>query len=137
VDTTTQLMFYVMLHPRGGIIAGPSLMHSGSRVPQAQVSQKFTKLEPWCVPSIQQQSGCETLVCSALSILGLGVISLVVCRLWLEKLRRSGRLAAVEASLGYKVRRKEEYKVLPLPIRALLHSNARLDVDIACSCLYM
>jgi hypothetical protein len=48
LDTATQLMIYVVLHPHGGIVAGPSLVLSGSRLPQSLASQKSTILAPWC-----------------------------------------------------------------------------------------
>jgi hypothetical protein len=51
IARTSKMMFYVMIHRHGGIVAGPSLMMSGSRVPQAQASQKGAILAPWCAPS--------------------------------------------------------------------------------------
>ena len=51
VATTSKMMFYVMIHRHGGIVAGPSLVLSGSRVPQAQASQKGAILAPWCDPT--------------------------------------------------------------------------------------
>jgi hypothetical protein len=120
VDTTTQLMFSMLCDAasaRGNHSRLFSAVHRQQSATCAGVA-KSTKLESWCVPSIQQRSRRETLMCTTLSILGLCVSSLVVCRLWQGKLRRIGQLSAVEASLGCKLRQKEEYKVLPLLIRA-------------------
>ena len=49
LEASSRMMFYVMIHRRGGIIAGPSLMFSGSRVPQRLAPQKGIILGPWYV----------------------------------------------------------------------------------------
>jgi hypothetical protein len=34
-----------------------------------------------------------------------------VCRLWQDDLKKSGKLASAEASAGYRIKPREEYKV--------------------------
>lgn len=48
IASTSKMMFYVMIHRHGGIIAGPSLVFSGSKVPQHMATQKASILAPWC-----------------------------------------------------------------------------------------
>jgi hypothetical protein len=59
IDRTSNMMFYVVIHRRGGIVAGPALFYTGSKVPQSKAPQKATILEPWCGHT-QHQFRCET-----------------------------------------------------------------------------
>lgn len=117
IATTSKLMFYVMIHRHGGIVAGPSLMYSGSRVPKSMALQKGAILAPWCAPMLHQFR-CFT----SLSQL---VTSVRACRLWQTVLASTGKLAAAERERGYKFRPKEEYKVC-----AALHYNT---TTLSCS----
>lgn len=47
IDASSRMMFYVMIHRREGIVKGPDLMYTGSRVPQRLAPQKGSILAPW------------------------------------------------------------------------------------------
>lgn len=49
VKGASKMMFYVVLHPRAGIICGPDLVLTGSRVAAVDKAQKEQLLRQWCV----------------------------------------------------------------------------------------
>lgn len=56
ISATSRIMFYVMNHCHGGIVGGPWLMFSGSKVPQSLAAQKDVILAPWCVILLQNRT---------------------------------------------------------------------------------
>jgi hypothetical protein len=60
LDASSRMMFYVVIHRRGGIIKGPALMFTGSRVPQRLAPQKGIILGPWyAVPQHSLNAGMQ------------------------------------------------------------------------------
>lgn len=51
IATSSKMMFYVLIHRHGGIVGGPWLMYSGSRVSHTQAAHKGAILAPWCGPT--------------------------------------------------------------------------------------
>ena len=54
IDSTNRAMFYIVLHPHEGIVLGPDLVSTGSRVPAALLEHKDDILKPWCACSAKQ-----------------------------------------------------------------------------------
>lgn len=48
IDSTSRAMYYVVLHPHEGVVCGPDLMFTGSKVPESRKANKSEILKNWC-----------------------------------------------------------------------------------------
>jgi hypothetical protein len=48
IDSTNRVMVYVVLHPHEGIVVGPDIMFTGSKVQESQKEHKDEILKEWC-----------------------------------------------------------------------------------------
>ena len=51
IDSTNRAMFYIVLHPHEGVILGPDLMLTGSRVQESHKLDKDQIMKEWCASS--------------------------------------------------------------------------------------
>lgn len=48
IDSTSRAMYYVVLHAHEGVVCGPDLVFTGSKVPESQKGNKAGILQNWC-----------------------------------------------------------------------------------------
>jgi hypothetical protein len=48
IDSTSRAMYYVVLHAHEGVVCGPDLVFTGSRVPESRKANKAEILKNWC-----------------------------------------------------------------------------------------
>jgi hypothetical protein len=48
IDSTSRAMFYVVLHAHEGVVCGPDLVFTGSKVPETEKASKASILKNWC-----------------------------------------------------------------------------------------
>lgn len=49
IVNSSKLMYYTVIHPQGGVICGPDLVYTGSKVPVSRSDDKAKILTDWCV----------------------------------------------------------------------------------------
>ena len=107
IDSTNRAMFYVVLHPHEGVVLGPDLVYTGSKVSEALKGKKDEMLKDWCACC----DACRLFKTAYMfySCLKVGHM----CRCWLDLLEGTEQLALLNAQACYRHIEKKHYLVRP------------------------
>lgn len=104
IDATHRAMFYIVLHPHEGVIVGPDLVYTGSKVSEAQKHMKDELLKQWCASCFKDVYILECLCVSELD-------GALMYRCWLDRLEASPDMAQLDDAAGYPHWQKEHFLV--------------------------